>query len=214
MDVTVALFGAGLTILFGLLAVVSWRHSAERPRADRIRSQWLMTFAACLFFGGGAVAVGLQLLGAASPQNRDRLQDLASLIVLSVVAALVLVGCASALAGARERSDTERARRGRGSSPRKRLLAVWVVVGLWLLVTIITGIVVGWIAVATGPAIRSPEDPPRVVAPLVGVVVVGSAGALVSGMWQHHRRRREDDRILRSDMAQAAEISRPPDGSR
>jgi len=210
VSVTVVLFGVGMTVMFGFLTAVLWRPLAERPPADWIRSEWLKTITACLMCGAVAVAVGLLVLGGLL-SNRG-LRGLGSLILFWGALAGVLAWCAVRLVRASERWQTERARRGRGSTPSTWLLPVWAVVVLWLLATLGAMVVVGWILLSTGSSDEIPGDAPRVASPLMVVVGVGSLGALVNGVWQHRRHRREEDRIHRSDMEQAAEISSPPDG--
>jgi len=83
----------------------------------------------------------------------------------------------------------------------------------WLLPTIVGMVAVGTVVVSATPAgtIRDPAEPPPSVTALVAVVSVGLLGALVTGVWQHRRRVLEDARILRSDIAAAAEISSIPE---
>ncbi len=52
MSATVALFGVGMTVLFGFLTVVTWAPLTERSRVDWIRSDWLKSIAAGLLCGG------------------------------------------------------------------------------------------------------------------------------------------------------------------
>lgn len=212
MSATVVLFGTGMTVLFGFLTVVFWGSLAERPAADWIRSEWLKTIAAGLLSGAVAVAVGLLVLDGLLP-NRG-LGGLSWLILPYAALAALLAWCAIGLVGAVERWRTERAWGELGATPRIWLLPVWAVVLLSLLATVGAMVLAAWIVISTSSPgeITTPEGIPRVVPPLVVVAGVGSLCALASGLWQHRRHRREDDRIRRSDMEQAAEISSPPDG--
>lgn len=204
MGVSVALFLIGWTALAGCVTVMWWKRFTERPAGDSVRSVRFAAFGCCLVGVALAAAPGAVLVGRAFRPGW---------VVAYVFLAGLLAWIAARLALAAERSHTERVRRGRGSTPRQRLLPVGVVASFWLLPTFVGVLAVGFIVVWSGSAaeIRDPAEPPPGVPGFVAVVSIGLLGALVTGMWQHHRRNLEDARILRSDMEDAAQALDGPD---